>query len=222
MCFTDADPLKKFLLGVMKSLKESLFDKDLFDKGVVLDTDAAYEYFASILSKSDFVKHNNYDSPKRSYTIDRGNTSFQVTLMGHVSYSETSTMRGLDRIIDYQLKMYFDTYEDGCVINYICFEFSHGTSLEEEKFGVLPKGSGSKRYVVISSNNINEIFNHYVELFNKMEKYFHSKEFKDIVTDGKLDRPTWGLSNTLYNRRLKKYKQNKKQILNDLKKYIKS
>ena len=131
-------------------------------------------------------------------------------------------MRGLDRIIDYQLQMHFDTYEDGCVINYVDFEFSHGTELEDEKFGVNPKGSGSKRYVVISSNNINEIFNHYVELFNKMEKYFHSKEFKDIVTDGKLDRPTWGLSNTLYNRRLKKYKQNKKQILNDLKKYIKS
>ena len=61
---------------------ESLFDKDLFDKGVVLDTDAAYEYFASILLKSDFVKHNNYDSPKRSYTIDRGDATFRVTLMG--------------------------------------------------------------------------------------------------------------------------------------------
>ena len=206
----------------MKSLQESLFDKDLLDKGVVLDTDTACEYFTSVLSKSDFVKHNKYDSPKRSYTINRGNTSFQVTLMGHVSYSETNTMRGLDRIIDYQLTMYFDTYEDGCVINYVDFEFSHGTEMNGENFGSIPKGSGNKRYVLISTDNINKIFNHYVELFNKMEEYFHSKEFKDIVTDGKLDKPIWGLSDTLYNRRLKKYKQNKKQILNDLKKHIKS
>ena len=210
----------------MKSLashiNESLFDNDIVQKGIVLDTDTAYEYFASILSKSDFVKHNKYDSPKRSYTIDRGNTSFRVTLMGHVSYSETNTIRGIDRIIDYQLKMHFDTYEDGCVINYVDFKFSHGTEMQGEIFGYIPKGRDNKRYDVISTDNINKIFNHYVELFNKMEKYFHSKEFKDIVADGKLDKPIYGLSDTLYNRRLKKYKQNKKQILNELKKYIKS
>jgi len=51
--------------------------------------------------------------------------------------------------------------------------------------------------------------------------YFHSNEFIKIVEDGKLDKPEWELSKTLYNRRLSKYNANVKEVMNDLKKIAK-
>ena len=206
----------------MKSLQESLFDKDLTNKEIVLNVDAAYEYLSSTLAKSDFDSYISYRTPYRSYNIDKYNTSFYIKLNGKISYSHTdkSHKRGLDRIFDYYIKLHFDTYEEGCILNSVVVEFSSYTELQNEVFDLTPK-TGSKRYVILTTDNIDKLFNEYVKIFKKIESYFNSNKFRDIVKSGKLDKPEWRLSDTLYNRQLKKYKDTKNQVIKDLKNYIK-
>ena len=208
----------------MKSLKESLFDKDLVQKGVPINIDAAYDYISNIITRTDFKPVNRYDSLKRSYEIERGEKSFSVILHGYISYSDTdkSHMRGLDRMIDYGFKIHFDQYESGAVINYVEVNFCQSSQLESEGYGEIPKEKNNKQCLLLTTENIGEIFNNYIKQFSKIEQYFSSQEFKDIVSSGQLDVPNWGFSKTLYNRRLKKYNECKKQVLKNLKKYVKN
>lgn len=93
--------------------------------------------------------------------------------------------------------------------------FWPGSSTQNEGFAIIP--SGKIDSIEIKSDNIKEILDKYVDLFDKIESYFHSNEFIKMVEDGKLDKPEWGLSKTLYNRRLSKYNANVKEVINDLK-----
>ena len=205
----------------MKSLQESLFDKDLVQKGVPMNIEAVEGYVLDAIKSYNFKKENSYDSLMRSYSIEKQQQIFYLNLIGHVSYVDTykqsllSHGDGLSRSFDYGVRIHFDQYDKCAVINYVDIKFWPGASIQEEGFAIIP--NSKTHHIDIKSNNIKEILDKYVELFNKIEKYFHSDDFKKTVTDGKLDKPVWGLSNTLYNRKLKNYKANVEEVMKELK-----
>ena len=200
----------------MKSLQESLFD-DNIKKGIHMNVDAVEDYVRDIIESYKFKKYNSYDSLSRTYSIEKQQQIFYLTLSGHVSYNNTrkSPRSILSRTFDYDVGIHFDQYDNGAVVNYVGVKFWPGSSIQNEGFAIIP--SGKTDYIEIKSDNIKEILDKYVNLFDKVETYFHSNEFIKIVEDGKLDKPEWGLSNVLYNRRLSKYKAAVKDVVNDLK-----
>lgn len=145
--------------------------------------------------------------------------------MGHVSYVDTynqpyiykplSYGDCLSRTFDYEVEIHFDQHDKGAVINIVDIKFWPGASIQEEGFSIIP--NSKTNHIDIKTNNIKEILDKYVNLFNKIETYFHSNEFIKIVKDGKLDKPEWGLSKGLYNRGLSKYNANVKEVMKDLK-----
>lgn len=205
----------------MKSLQESLFDSDLVQKGVPMNIGAVEDYVLSVIESYNFKKENSNYSLTRSYSIKKQQRIFYLNLMGHVSYVDTykqslfSAGDGLSRAFDYEVRIHFDQYDKMAVINYVDIKFCPGASIQEEGFSIIPNSKTD--HIDIKSNNIKEILDKYVNLFDKIETYFHSNEFIKIVKDGKLDKPEWGLSSTLYNRKLSKYHANVKEVMKDLK-----
>ena len=205
----------------MKSLQESLFDKDLVQKGVPMNIEEVEDYVLNAIKSYDFKKENSYDSLMRSYNIKKQQQLFYLNLIGHVSYVDTykqssfSHGDGLSRVFDYEVMIYFDQYDKGAVVNYVDIKFCPGAAIQEEGFSIIPNSKID--HIDIKTNNIKEILDKYVNLFDKIEMYFHSNEFIKIVKDGKLDKPEWGLSTSLYNRRLSKYNDNVKEVMKDLK-----
>lgn len=206
----------------MKSLQESLFDKDLVQKGVPMNIEDVEDYVLNAIKSYNFKKENSYDSPTRSYSIKKQQQIFYLNLIGHASYVDTykqslfSTGDGLSRVFDYQVGIHFDQYDKGAVVNYVDIKFWPGASIQEEGFSIIPYSKTD--HIDIKTNNIKEILDKYVNLFNKIEEYFlHSNEFIKIVKDGKLDKPECIFSTTLYNRRLSKYNTNVKEVMKDLK-----
>lgn len=211
----------------MKILKESLFDSDLVQKGVPMNIEDVADYVLNAIKSYNFKKENSYDSLMRSYSIKKQQQIFYLNLIGHVSYVDTykqsllykqsslSYGDGLSRSFDYEVDIHFDQYDKGAVINLVDIKFWPGASIQEEGFSII---SNSKTdHIDIKTNNIKEILDKYVNLFNKIETYFHSNEFIKIVKDGNLDKPEFGLSTTLYNRRLSKYNASVKEVMKDLK-----
>ena len=198
-----------------------MFDKDLVQKGTPMNIEAVEDYVLDAIKSYNFKKENSYDSLMRSYSIEKQQQIFYLNLTGHVSYVDTykqsllSCGDGLSRVFDYGVRIHFDQYDKCAVINYTDIKFYPGASIQEEGFAVIPNSKTD--HIDIKSNNIKEILDKYVELFNKIEKYFHSDDFKKTVTDGKLDKPEWGLSKTLYNRRLTKYKTAIAGVIKELK-----
>ena len=205
----------------MKSLQESLFDKDLVQKGVPMNIEDVEDYVLNAIKSYDFKKENSYDNLTRSYSIKYQLRIFYLNLIGHASYVDTykqslfSAGDGLSRAFDYEVDIHFDQYDKGAVINLVDIKFWPGASIQEKVFSIIPNSNTD--HIDIKTNNIKEILEKYVNLFNKIEEYFHSDEFIKIVKDGKLDKPEWGLSKALYNRRLSKYNANIKEVMNTLK-----
>ena len=205
----------------MKSLQESLFDSDLVQKGVPMNIEDVDDYVLNTIKSYDFKKENSYDSLTRSYSIKYQQQIFYLNLMGHVSYVDTykqslfSNGDGLSRAFDYEVRIHFDQYSKGAVVNYVAIKFCPGSSIEAEGYAIIPDSKID--HIDIKTNNIKEILDKYVNLFDKIEEYFHSNEFIKIVKDGKLDKPKWGLSTALYNRKLSKYNANVKEVMKDLK-----
>ena len=205
----------------MKSLKESLFDDDLVQQGIPMNIEDVEDYVRDVIKSYDFKKENSYDSLSRSYSIKKQQQIFYLTLIGYVSYVDTykqsllSYGDGLSRAFDYEVRIRFDQYNKGAVIDYVDIKFCPGAAIQEEGFAIIP--CSKIDHIDIKTNNIKETLNEYVNLFDKIEEYFHSNEFMKMVKDGKLDKPTQGLSTALYNRRLSKYKDNVKEVMKDLK-----
>jgi len=209
----------------MKSLQESLFDSDLVQKGVPMNIEDVEDYVFNVIESYNFKKENSYDSLMRSYSIKKQQRIFYLNLVGHVSYVGTykqsllSYGDGLSRSFDYEVDIHFDQYDKGAVINLVDIKFWPGASIQEKVFSIIPDSKTD--HIDIKTNNIKEILEKYVNLFDKIETYFHSDEFIKIVKDGKLDKPEWGLSKALYNRRLSKYNASVKEVMKDLKNIVK-
>jgi len=213
----------------MKSLQESLFDSDLVQKGVPMNIEDVEDYVLNTIKSYDFKKENSYDSLSRSYSIKKQQRIFYLNLIGHISYVDTYNQSyiykplshgdGLSRAFDYEVRIYFAQYDKGAVVNYVDIKFCPGATIQEEGFSIIPNSKTD--HIDIKTNNIKETLDKYVNLFDKIEEYFHSNEFIKIVKDGKLDKPEWGLSTALYNRRLSKYNANVKEVIKDLKNIVK-
>ena len=198
-----AHPLKKFLIG-MKTLKESLFDRDLIKRGISIDGDTVLYY----------IEQKANEAKKKGINVEIDNTSYDQHIL--VSFKSKELFCPDDYAVEsYHAMFVVDWYDDSKypkdnyarIQPWIVYGLTKGIN-----WNIRPRGPGMARHVdtlklmsYITSDiggvsnmpqvvlkkpeEIYKVIDGYFEIFEKLNDYRLFDGWDDVedISQGKLN-----------------------------------